>query len=57
MTREDFFRAFGEIDERFVEETVKDFENGIFYEEGIGMSVWRKVLCRGDRGYKAFRRL
>lgn len=43
MTREDFFRAFGEINERFVEETVKDFENGIFYEEGIGMSVWRKV--------------
>lgn len=43
MMREDFFRALGEIDERFVEETVKDFENGIFYEEGIGMSVWRKV--------------
>lgn len=43
MTRDDFFRALGEIDERFVEETVKDFEDGIFYEEGIGVSVWRKV--------------
>ncbi len=43
MTSEDFFRAFGEIDGRFVEETVEDFDGGFFYGEGIGMSVWRKV--------------
>lgn len=45
MTREELFRTLGEIDERYIDETVNDFNESytLYYEEENGMSLWKKI--------------
>lgn len=45
MTREELFRALGEIDESFIEETVNDSLDSytLVYEEDSSMAIWKKI--------------